>query len=60
MSAVDQSERANIEAIWKAADALKNSPIPIVRYYALNVLTETSTILSQVIVPEPGTKQSSS
>ncbi len=60
MSAVDPSERANIEAIWKAAEALKNSQLPIVRYYALNVLTETSTILNQVIVPDPGTKHSGS
>lgn len=60
MSAVDPTERANIEAIWDAAEALKNSQIPILRYYALNVLTETSTILNQVIVPDPGTKQSGS
>jgi hypothetical protein len=60
MSVVDPSERANIEAIWKAAEALKNSQLPIVRYYALNVLTETSTILNQVIVPDPGTKHSGS
>ncbi len=60
MSAIEPSERVHLDAIWKAADALKDSKLPIMRYYALNVATETSAILNQIVVPEPGTKLSGS
>jgi hypothetical protein len=58
MSSIQASDRKKLVAIWKSAEELKGSSIPVLRNYATHILVETSSVFDQLLMHPPGADKS--